>query len=225
MQVELIQPGSYCAAKIFLKNGEFVRAQSDAMVAMTSAIEVEGKAEGGIGGMFKRMFTGESLFIQTLKATSGDGEVIVAPGEPGDITVIELNGDGYILQKGAFLAADPGVELSATSQGVMKGLFSGEGFFLQTAKGKGTLLISSFGGIVKKTLSPGENWIVDNGHLVAWSDTIQYSMRKASKGIISSLTSGEGLVCDVQGPGDVYIQTRNPSSFGQWVRQFIPVSK
>ena len=50
MQVELIQPGSYCAAKIFLKNGEFVRAQSDAMVAMTSAIEVEGKAEGGIGG-------------------------------------------------------------------------------------------------------------------------------------------------------------------------------
>ncbi len=225
MNVELLFQGSYCMAKLFLENGEEVKAQSDAMVAMTSNVAVEGKAEGGVFGMLKRTFTGESLFMQTLKCNGGNGEVLVAPSEPGDLAVLELAGNGYILQKGSFLAAENGITMDAVAQGVMKGLFSGQGFLLQKAVGKGKLVISSFGGIMKKTLAPGETWIVDNGHMVAWSDTVNYELKKASSGIISSLTSGEGLVCECKGPGDVYIQSRNPSGFGAWVRQFIPIQK
>ena len=112
--------------------------------------------------------------------------------------------------------------MDTVSQGIMKGLLSGEGFFLQKATGNGKLVISSFGAILKKTLAPDEIWIVDNGHMVAWSDTVNYEVKKASSGLISSFTSGEGLVCQCKGPGDIYIQSRNPSGFAGWVRQFIP---
>lgn len=224
MNVELLFQGSYCMAKLTLNGGEQVKAESDAMVAMTSNISVEGKAEGGVFGMLKRTFTGESAFMQTLKNNgSNPGEVHVAPSEPGDLAVIELNGsNGYILQKGAFLASESGIVMDTVSQGIMKGLLSGEGFFLQKATGKGKLVISSFGAILKKTLAPDEIWIVDNGHMVAWSDTVNYEIKKASSGFISSFTSGEGLVCQCKGPGDIYIQSRNPSGFAGWVRQFIP---
>ncbi len=224
MNVELIFPGSFCMAKLTLKNGEQIKAQSDAMVSMTPNACVEGKAEGGVMGMFKRAFTGESMFLQTIKCNSGTAEVTVAPAELGDIIVLELDGtNGYVLQKGSFLCAEQGIQLDATSQGIMKGLLSGEGFFLQKATGRGKLVISSFGGIYKKTLAPGETWIVDNGHMVAWSNTVNYELQKASSGLLSSFTSGEGIVCKCKGPGDVYIQSRNPSSFGAWVRSFIPV--
>jgi uncharacterized protein (TIGR00266 family) len=224
MNVELLFQGSYCMAKLTLNGGEEVKAESDAMVAMTSNISVEGKAEGGVFGMLKRTFTGESAFMQTLKNNgSNPGEVHVAPSEPGDLAVIELNGsNGYILQKGAFLASESGIVMDTVSQGIMKGLLSGEGFFLQKATGNGKLVISSFGAILKKTLAPDEIWIVDNGHMVAWSDTVNYEVKKASSGLISSFTSGEGLVCQCKGPGDIYIQSRNPSGFAGWVRQFIP---
>jgi uncharacterized protein (TIGR00266 family) len=227
MDIELLFQGSYCIAKLGLRGGETVKAQSDAMVTMTPNISVEGKAEGGVMGMFKRALTGESLFMQTLKCNGADaGEVMVAPSEPGDIAVLELDGsNGYVLQKGSFLAAEDGIVLDATTQGVVKGFLSGEGFFLQKATGKGKLVISSFGAILKRTLAPDETWIVDNGHLVAWNNTVNYEIKKASSGFLSSLTSGEGFVCQCKGPGDVYIQTRNPSGFGAWVRQFIPIQK
>lgn len=222
MEIELMFEGSYCMAKVELAPNEEIQAQSDAMVAMGSNVSVEGKATGGVMGMLKRSVTGESMFLQTLKSTGGKGEVFVSPSEPGDLAVLELNGGlGYCLQKGAFLAAEKGVEMTVVSQGIMKGLFGREGLFLQKAKGRGKLIISSFGGIYKKTLAANEKWIVDNGHLVAWSESINYEIKKATSGLMSSLTSGEGFVCHVKGPGDVYIQSRNPSGFGAWIRQFM----
>ena len=224
MDVELVFPGSFCMAKLTLKEGEEVKAQSDAMVSMTPNASVEGKASGGVIGMFKRAFTGESLFLQTIKCNNGTAEVTVAPSELGDIMVLELDGsNGYILQKGAFLCADNNVQMDAITQGLIKGLKSGEGFFLQKATGKGKLIISSFGGIYKKTLAPEEKWIVDNGHMVAWSTSVRYDIKRASSGLLSSITSGEGLVCECQGPGNVYIQSRNPTGFGAWVRNFLPI--
>lgn len=226
MNVELLFPGSYCMAKLLLNDGEEIKAESDAMVSMTANATIEGQASGGVVGMIKRAFTGESLFLQTIKSTGGVAEVYVAPSEPGDITVLELNGNGgYILQKGAFLAAESSITMDAVAQGIMKGLLSGEGFFLQKATGQGKLAISSFGAIMKRTLAADETWVVDNGHMVAWSDTVNYELTKSSSGWLSSFTSGEAIVCRCKGPGDVYIQTRNPKGFGSWVRQFVPMSK
>ena len=119
------------------------------------------------------------------------------------------------------MVGEEGITLENVSQGLMKGLFSGQGFVLQKVSGNGKIVISSFGGIIKRTLAPDETWIVDNGHMVAWSDTVQYDLKKSSSGMISSLTSGEGIVCECKGPGDIYIQSRNPSGFASWLRMFL----
>jgi uncharacterized protein (TIGR00266 family) len=107
-------------------------------------------------------------------------------------------------------------------QNLLKGLFSGEGFFVLRASGMGTLFVSSYGAIHPIELSEGQEFVVDNGHLVAWPETMEYKIQKASSGWISSLTSGEGLVCRFRGPGRVLIQTRNPGGFIAWITQFLP---
>ena len=65
-------------------------------------------------------------------------------------------------------------------------------------------------------LQPGQDYIVDNGHLVAWS--CDYTFEKAGGGIIESLKTGEGVVCRFTGPGSVFIQSRNPEVFQDYIR-------
>lgn len=223
MKFEKLMPGSYAMVKATLATGEGLRAESGAMVSMSPTIDLESQAQGGLFGGLKRMVAGESFFCQTLKAVRGDGEAILAPSAPGDIELLELSGgNSYFLERGAFLACGEGVNIDTNIQGVSKGLFSGEGFFLLSATGTGPLAVAAFGAIYELNLAPGQEWIVDNGHLVAWSHTVNYSVEKATKGWVSSFTSGEGLVCRFRGPGRLLIQSRNDSGFGAWVRQFIP---
>lgn len=41
-------------------------------------------------------------------------------------------------------------------------------------------------------------------------------------GLFSGSATGEGLVCRFTGPGDIYIQTRNPEALGQWIAAQVP---
>jgi len=186
-------------------------------------MDVDSKLEKGLlGGLTRKLLTGESLFFQTLSATRGAGEVMLASAYPGEIQVLELDGsEEYILQKDGFLAAEESIEISTKAQNLTKGLFSGEGFFVMRISGVGKVAISTYGGLHKLSIALGETRIIDNSHMVAWSANANYKIEKASKGWGSSFTSGEGLVCRFQGPGDVYIQTRNAPGFGSWIRQFM----
>lgn len=110
---------------------------------------------------------------------------------------------------------------------------SGEGFFVTKVSGQGIIWVQSLGAIIRRDLVPGEEWIVDNGHLgkliwlgdlafpdlytVAWS--MAYSLERISTtgGLLSGINTGEGMVCRFRGPGTVYIQTRNPHSLSQWI--------
>lgn len=225
-EYEVLYPGSYAMARVKLKHGQTIKAESDAMVAMSPTVDVQGKLEGGVLGALGRKFlTGESAFFQTLTANRGDGEVLLAPSTPGDIQILDLNGSNFFfVQKEGFLAGDASLNIETASQGIIKGLLSGEGIFIQRISGIGKLVVSSFGAIHKLTLAPNEMMVVDNAHLVAWSGSVSYEVVRASKGIINTLTSGEGLVCNVRGPGDMYIQSRNKGSFGAWISQFLPES-
>ncbi len=225
LDYELLYPGAFTMLKVRLKNGERIKAESDAMVAMSTTIDVEGKLEGGLFGGLGRMLTGEKFFFQQLAANRGPGEALLAHAIPGDIKAIEMNGSqDYILQKDGFFAGSDSLEVSTKMQNLTKGLFSGEGFFIIKVTGRGTLFVSSYGAIHPIEVPAGGEVIIDNSHLVAWPANMQYKIEKASSGWISSFTSGEGLVCRFYGPGLVLIQTRNPSAFGGWIRQFIPKS-
>jgi uncharacterized protein (TIGR00266 family) len=89
------------------------------------------------------------------------------------------------------------------------------------ATGHGEVFLNSFGAMDHHTLSVGESMTVDNFHLVAFSDTCSYTVRKFG-GLKSTILGGEGLVTLVSGPGEIYIQTKNADQFGRWIDQFIP---
>ncbi len=224
MNFNVMYPGAFSTLQVTLAEGEGIKAESGAMITMSETMDVDSKMERGLlGGLTRKLLTGETLFFQTLKASRGAGDVLLASAYPGEIQILELDGsEEYLLQKDGFLAAEETIEIATKAQNLTKGLFSGEGFFVMRISGKGKIAISTYGGIHKISIAPGETKIIDNSHMVAWSANANYKIEKASKGWISSFTSGEGLVCRFQGPGDVYIQTRNSPGFGSWLRQFIP---
>ncbi len=212
--------------QVNLNRGEAVKAESDAMVAMSATLDVEGSMERGLlGGLARRMFTGESFFFQRLIASRGPGYALLGHPVPGGIIDVNLDGSyGMRVQKGGFLAAEESVEIDTAVQNLAQGFLSKEGFFVLNVHGKGTVFLSSYGAIHAINLEPNEEVVVDNGHLVAWPDYMNYKIEKASSGWFSSIASGECLVCRFQGPGVVLIQTRNPGSFANWIRGMIPSS-
>lgn len=223
LSYRVLYRGAFALLEVHLQAKQTIKAQSDAMVAMDPTLDVEGKLEGGLLGGLGRMLSGESFFFQTIKATRGAGVALLAPAQPGDLMPIHLDGrQTYILQKDGFLAASEGVQITTTAQNLSRGLFGGEGFFVLKASGHGLLFAESYGAIHALEVAAGEEMVVDNGHLVAWPDGMHYSLEKASAGWISSLTSGEGLVCRFRGPGTVYIQSRNPGTFGSWLSRLLP---
>lgn len=224
MKYEILYPEAFPIVKFYLNKGEKIKAESDAMIAMSATVDVEGKLEGGIlSGLARKFLTGESMFFQELHANRGAGEVLIGHSQPGGILDLELDGSyGLRIQKDGFLAATQGIEIDTKVQNLAQGFFSGEGFFILKARGRGTVFVSSYGVIHPINLDNGEEIIIDNGHLVAWPDYMEYEIEKASKGWISSVTSGEGLVCRFRGPGTVLIQTRNPNSFKDWLISLFP---
>lgn len=224
MKYEILYPEAFPIVKFFLQRGERIKAESDAMIAMSSTIDVEGKMEGGIlGGLARKFLSGESMFFQELIASRGAGELLIGHSEPGGILDLELDGSyGLRVQKNGFLASTEGIQVDTHVQNLAKGFLSGEGFFILNIQGKGTVFVSSYGVIHPINLDDGEEMIIDNGHLVAWADYMEYSIEKASKGYLSSFTSGEGLVCRFRGPGVILIQTRNPDSFRGWIASMFP---
>ena len=224
MKHEILQPGAFAMLKVDLQEGENVKAESDAMVSMTGNIELASKMEGGIlGGLARKFLRNESAFFQTLEAKDGSGSVTLAPSLPGDIIAQEISSSKELfIQSGAFLAAEAGVDLKTSTQKLTNALFSGAGVFVSKATGNGTIFLNTFGAIYYKDLEPGEKFVVDNGHLVAWETTLDYSIGKATHGIISSFTSGEGLVCKFSGHGRIIMQSRNPGSFINWISSNMP---
>jgi uncharacterized protein (TIGR00266 family) len=226
----LYQP-SFSLAVISLERGEQILAESGAMVSMSPTIRLEAKmAGGGVLGAFKSAVGGESLFRTTFTAETGAGEVTLAPSILGDILAIELTGTRFFVQPGSYLAGD--TRLAINSQGSMRGMLSGEGLFLLTVQGSGLLLLSSFGAIHSKYLGPGEEYIVDTGHIVAFEESIDYRLEKATgktqgvggflKGMMQSALSGEGFVCRYRGPGRIYLQTRQLPGFASQLLPFLP---
>ncbi|CAF1252507.1 unnamed protein product [Rotaria sp. Silwood1] len=184
-------------------------AQPGSMVAMSPEITLKGKFKFS----FKKMFTGGEMSQSTF---TGPGEVLLAPPIWGDILPIQLDGSTeWNVGKGGFLAMTDGVVKDTKSQGLGKGLFSGEGFFINRISGVGIFFVTSLGAIVQRNLKEGEQWIVDNGHLVAW--TCSYTIERSGGGFISGMHAKEGLVCRFTGPGTILIQTRNPESLSAWI--------
>ncbi len=226
MKYEILYGNAFPVVRCELERGEAVKAESDAMIAMSGALDIEGSMEGNfLGGLARKFLTGEKFFFQTIRAARGPGKVLLGPSTLGGVVDVQLDGSYHLrVQKDGFLAATSGINVETAMQNLMQGIFSREGLFVLDVHGRGTVFLSSFGAIHAINLAAGEEVVVDNGHLVAWPDYMDYHIEKASGGWISSMMSGETLVCRFTGPGVVLIQTRKPESFGQWLQGMLPPS-
>lgn len=218
-----IQHGSaFSLAILQLQAEQSIQAEAGAMVSMSGNIELQSQMKGGLMGALKRAVGGESAFISTFTARGGPGEVTLAPGTPGDVAALEMNNQLFYVQSSSYLAGDTSLVID-TRWGGARSFFGGEGLFVLQVQGSGLLLVSSFGAIHRKKLAVGERYVVDTGHLVAWEGHLPYELRKASSaGWLRSLVSGEGIVAEFTGPGEILIQTRNLAAFAGMLKPFFP---
>lgn len=217
MQVEIVSRPASSAARVVLRAGEMITAEVGSMVALSSGLTVEtvARQKGAGGGLLsgvKRMFAGENFFLNQFTAQRDGAELILAPSLMGDIAHVPLTGGTLIVQGSSWLASGGGVAVDATFPGFTRALFSGERVFWVKLSGSGDALLSSFGAIYPVDVQ-GE-YTVDTGHIVAFEDTLQFEIGKASQSLIGSFLGGEGFVCKFRGQGKLLCQTHNPPSFG-----------
>jgi uncharacterized protein (TIGR00266 family) len=224
MDIQIRHNPSFAVARATLAPGESIKAESGAMMATSGGVAVEAKVEGGLmKGLKRSVLGGESLFMTTLSAGAQGGWVDCAARLPGDAFVLDVNG-AYNLSKGAWLCNESTLTLD-TKWGGLKNLAGGEGGFLVHVTGTGKLVAACYGAVEKMVLGAGEQVVIDSGHLVAFSPETSFTTRKVTSGLMQTLKSGEGLVLDFTGPGELYIQARNPSEFIAWLTNALPFSR
>ena len=207
--------------------GESIKVEPGAMVAQSSGLSVStGKASKGglIGGLLKAAVGGESFFVNTYSAGPSGGWISLAPSAPGDIFTFDLTpGQSLFMQGGAFMACSPNVEYDTKFQGA-KSLLSSEGaFFLRASSegGAGQVFYTSYGAIKEIEVTPDAPVVVDNGHLVAFTEGVSYGVA-ASGGLKTTMFGGEGLVLELTGSGKIWIQSRNLAALADKLTPFLP---
>lgn len=218
MDYDIKYKPSYSMLVVNLKEGEKVTAEAGSMTFMDPNIEVQTtqREKGFLESVGVALLGRQSFFVNHYIAQKRSGKIGLVSAPVGDIEMLETKpGKGYIIQKSAYVASTGNVDLDIKWEGFTKGLF-GQGLFMIKVTGEGNLFINTFGALDKHNLQSGESLIVDNFHLVGFSDTCKYEVRKFG-GLKETLLGGEGLVTHVTGPGDVYIQTKNLREFVEWL--------
>ncbi len=217
MDYEIKFKPSYSMVVVRLSSNESIVGESGAMTYMSPSIDVRTRSRKGVlGSLGLKIFGGQSFFVNDYVAVGAPGEVAFVSAPIGDIEHLELRGEnGYIVRKESYVASSPTIDLDLSWEGFTRGLF-GQGLFMIRVRGHGDLFINTFGAIDRHSLAPGESLIVDNFHLVAFSDSCSYKVEKFG-GLKETLLGGEGLVTKITGPGDVLLQTKNPREFADWL--------
>ncbi|WP_217923362.1 TIGR00266 family protein [Miltoncostaea oceani] len=226
MDIAIRHAPSFAVARCTLGGGEVVRAESGAMMSTSEGVDIQAAMQGGLMKSLKRgVLGGESFFITTYTAPPAGGWVDVAANLPGDLAEVEVGATPFFIQRGSYLASESGVEID-TKWGGFKNLFGGEGGFLVRASGRGTVLLSCYGALDRIRLAEGETVVVDSGHMVAFEEGVTFDLRRAAGGrTVQTLKSGEGFVFDFRGPGEVMVQSRNPSALIAWLTTVLPFSR
>lgn len=226
MKHELLDTPDFGVLRItFDAPGEKVVAESGAMVAMGPEIDMHTQLRGGLLAAAKRkVLGGESLFQNTFTAKTGQQELYLAPPMEGDLRALELApGQTFFLQSGAYVAHVGDQLVLDAKWGGVKGFFSGVGFFLLKITGPGMVYYASYGAIHEVHVD-SEGYSCDTDHIVGFTEGLDYRIRTFG-GFKGLLFSGEGLICDFNGDGSLYVQTRSAPSLASFLHPFRPVRR
>jgi uncharacterized protein (TIGR00266 family) len=209
-----------------LGNGEAMDCQKGAMSWMSSNMQMETGTGGGLGKMFGRAVSGESIFINTYTARGGEGEIAFAATLPGLILALDVSKRPIVAQKTAFLAKEQNVDMSVFFQKkIGAGFFGGEGFIMEKFTGDGMAFLEIGGSVVEYDLRPNESMLFDTGFLAAMDITCSLDI-EMNKGLGNMLFGGEGLFnTRVTGPGHVWVQTMPSIKLAESLGRYMVSSK
>ena len=220
-----IKGGSFPVVICTLENGEKMITEKGSMAWMSPNMQMETHG-GGLGKMFSKAFSGESMFQNHYTARGGPGLIAFTSSFPGEIRAVEIApGREMIVQKTAFLASEAGVNLSIHFQKRLgAGLFGGEGFIMQRLSGRGTAFVEIDGDLMEYILKPGQKIVVDTGNVAGFEPSVQMDIQTVP-GAKNTLFGGEGIFNTVlTGPGRVWLQTMPIYNVANAIRPYIPTS-
>ncbi|NNJ10854.1 TIGR00266 family protein [Chloroflexales bacterium ZM16-3] len=212
------------AVVIELPPSQTVFSERGGMSWMSANINMATNMEGGLGGAFKRMFSGESIFMVSFTSQGGTGIVGFSAEFPGKIVPLNLgSGQQMICQKDAFMCAERSVTLDIHFRRKLgAGLFGGEGFVMQKLTGPGLAFVELDGEIVEYTLEANQMLKVDTGHVAMYEPTVQFDVEMV-RGFKNILFGGEGLfLATLRGPGRVWLQTMPAMNLAKKIAQYLP---
>ncbi|MEE4286101.1 MAG: AIM24 family protein [Mariniphaga sp.] len=176
-----------------------IRYEAGAMHYMQGNLDIQSNIPG-MGKIFKSMITKEKVVKPVI---SGTGTVFLTPSF-GEFTILELLNDEWILDQGAYYASEIEVEIGAYTNSAISAMFSGEKWFQTVVAGTGKVVINSAGPLEVIEMV-NDKLVVDGRFAVARTSGIELKVTKATRGIFSTVISGEGLVNTFTGTGKVLI--------------------
>lgn len=217
-----VNGGVFPVVTCYLNNGESMITEKGSMVWMSPNMQMDTKG-GGLGKMFSKAFSGESMF-QNIYTANGNGMITFGCSFPGEIRALQIApGQEMIVQKRSFLAAETGVELSIHfNKKLGAALFGGEGFIMQRLSGNGIAFVEIDGALMEYQLQPGEQLVVDSGNVAAFTPSVKMDIQQVA-GLKNKLLGGEGLFNTLlTGPGTVWLQTMPISGIAATLQGMIP---
>ncbi len=220
-----IKGGAFPVVICQLASGERMITEKGGMVWMSPNMEMT-TSGGGVGKMFAKAFSGESMFQNIYTAKGGSGMIAFGSCFPGRILPIQIApGREIVLQKSAFLASEAGVQMSVHfNKKLGTGFFGGEGFIMQRLSGSGMAFAEVDGELVEYDLAPGQQMIVDTGCVLGFESTVSIDIQQV-KGLKNKLLGGEGFFNTVlTGPGKIWLQTMPISNVAGAISPYLPSS-
>jgi len=227
---EITHGPSFAMLRVDLQPGQTLIAEAGSMVARHSHVDMDVKMNAGPGAglwakmkafviaLIRRVIGGETFFVNHFSAPQ-PGSVWVAPAMSGQLSYRRLQGETLVLSTGAYVASVGDLDMKMKFGG-LKSLLAKEGAFFLAISGHGELWFNSYGGI--EAIDVNGPYIVDNGHLVGYEGNLDFNIRSAGGGLMGFMASGEGMVCEFNGQGRVYIQSRNMATLVDWLTRIMP---
>jgi uncharacterized protein (TIGR00266 family) len=219
MKVDVLHQGLFATADVTLAGGEQFISESGALYRSSPNLHIETSSRalgsGGIlAGLKRAVLARESFFMSTYGSQDGQPASLgLSPTLPGEMTVVQLdNSADWICAGGSYVGSGAGVSIDTQYKGLVKGFLGGGNVMFLKTSGSGPMVVSGFGRLVE--IDVEGSFIIDNGHIVAFEDSLDFTVTKAATGWASSFFSGEMFVCRFTGKGRLIAQSHSPSSFG-----------
>jgi uncharacterized protein (AIM24 family) len=179
--------------------GEAMRAEAGALSYMRGDVSMVAPVPSPMS-LVRASLSSEAAVRPTF---TGTGEVFLE-ASLGGYYAFEIHEKPWILERGAYWASEASVELALHRERAWNSFWLGEGFidFQTKVSGHGKVVLNASGPVEEIDLGD-EEIAVEGGLVIARSSRVAFSVRRPSRGRISSWLSGEKLLRIYRGPGRI----------------------